>query len=169
MAQVQDSVEPGVEGELGEEPVMAMDPEAITRPILKAIHANKAELMGCIDHLSTQCTLIRHDLDKIRGRLSTVETRVSEVEDTSHTQGAQLSELHDLVRSLQHRADDAEDRQRRNIIRVVGLPEEAEGDRPTQFAELLFKQLLSRQNLPPHMWWRETSWSLPPGLFWSGF
>lgn len=76
-------------------------------------------------------------------------TRVSDVEDFSHTQGAHLSELCDQVRALQRRADDAEDRQRRNNVRVVGLPEAAEGNKPTQFVELLFKQLLSLQDIPP--------------------
>lgn len=176
MAQAQGAAKFGTETETGEDPVTAMDPEAITRPILEAINANKAELMGHTDHLSAECTLIRHDLDKIRRHLSTVEMRVSEVKDTSHTQGAHLSELRDLVRSLQHRADNAEDRQRRNNIWVVGLPEGAEGDRPTQFAELLFKQLLSLQDLPP-MWWKEPTGSLQvtdprepsPGPSWSGF
>lgn len=50
---------------------------------------------------------------------------------------------------MQRRADAAEDRQRRNNIRVVGLPEGVEGKKPTQFAELLFKQLLSLQDIPP--------------------
>lgn len=105
--------------------------------------------MGRIDHLSSECSLIRHDLDKIQGRLTTVEDRVSEVEDSSHTQGTQIAELCDRVHSLQRRADNAEDRQRREKIRVLGLPEGAEGDKPVLFAEALFKQLLSLKYLPP--------------------
>lgn len=119
----------------------SVDIEAITRPILEAIGASKAELMGRIDHLSSECNLIRHDLDKFRGRMTTVETRVSEIEDASHDHGAQIAELRDQVRSLQNKAIDAEDRQGRNNIHVVGLPEGAEGDKPAQFAERLFKQL----------------------------
>ncbi|XP_077340579.1 cadherin EGF LAG seven-pass G-type receptor 2 [Lithobates pipiens] len=97
----------------------------------------------------TECSLIRHDLDKIRGRLTTVETRVSDVEDTSHSYGAQLAELREQVKALQHKAIDAEDRQRRNNLRVVGLPEGAEGDQPAHFAEQFFKQLLSIAEVPP--------------------
>lgn len=146
-----------------------MDTEAITRPILKGISASKAELMGRIDHLSSECNLIRHDLDKIRGRLTTVETRVSDIEDTSHDHGAQLAELRDQVRALQHKAIDAEDRQRRNNIRVVGLPEGAEGDKPAQFAELFFKELLSIQDMPTtyvvERAHRVPTGSRPPGAF----
>lgn len=147
----------------------AVDTEAITRPILEAISASKAELMGRIDHLSSECNLIRHDLDKIRGRLSAVETRVSDIEDTSRDHGAQLAELRDKVRSLQHKVTDAEDRHRRNNIEVVGLPEGAEGDRPAQFAEHFFKQLLSMQDMPPtyvvEQVHRVPAGSRPPGAF----
>lgn len=71
------------------------------------------------------------------------------MEDASHSQGTQLTELQELVRSLQHRADDAEDRQRRNNVRVVGLPEGAEGDKTAMFAEQFFKQILQLADLPP--------------------
>lgn len=96
------------EFESAEVTVIAVDTEAITRPILEAIDTSKAELMGRIDHLSSECTLIRHDLDKIWGQLTTLEARFPDVEDTSHTQGAHLLKLPDLVRSLQHRADAAD-------------------------------------------------------------
>lgn len=165
MAQAQGSVACIPEGD----PVMAVDAEAITGPILEAINASKAELMGRIDHLSSECTLIRHDLDKIRSRLTTVETRVSEVEDVSHVHDGRITELREQVQALQRRADDAEDRQRRNNIRVVGLPEGAEGDKTTTFAELFFKQLLSLQDLPPtyviERAHRVPTGNRPPGAF----
>lgn len=126
MAQVWAAVELGADMESAEDPVQAVDPDASTRPIL----------MGCINHLLSECTLISHDLDKLRGQLTTVEVIISYVEDTSHTHGAHLLEFRDLVRSLQHRADDVEDRQRRNNIKVMGLREGAEGDKPVPFAEL---------------------------------
>lgn len=126
-----------------------VDTAAITGPILEAIAASKSELMGRIDLLASECNLIRHDLDKIRGRLTTAEDRISEVEDTSHTQGSQLAELKGMVDALQRRADDAEDRQRRNNVRVVGLPEGAEGTVTTTFAEQFFKSLLTLGDLPP--------------------
>lgn len=51
-------------------------------------------------------------------------------------------------------------------IRVVGLPEGAERDKPVLFAEALFKQLLSLEDLPPNYvveraHWKQTSWNLP--------
>lgn len=43
---------------------------AFTKTLLEAIDDCKAALMVKIDHLVAECTLIRHDLDKIRGRLT---------------------------------------------------------------------------------------------------
>lgn len=54
-----------------------------------------------------------------------------------------------MVKSLQHRAEDAEDRQRRNNVRVVGLPEGAEGVKTATFAEQFFEQILQLGDLPP--------------------
>lgn len=72
-------------------PKIEVDTEAITRPILEAIGASKSEIVGLIDYLASECNLIRHDLEKIRGRLNTAEDRIPEVQDVSHTQGSQLA------------------------------------------------------------------------------
>lgn len=84
------------------------------------------------------------------------------MEDATHSHGTQLPELQDMVRALQHRAEDAEDRQRRNNIRVVGLPEGTEGSHPVTFAENLFKQLLSVTDLPPTYFVERAHW-VPTG------
>lgn len=135
MKQAEDATELCFGAEITDDLVLSTEHASISKPILEAIHVSKAEL--------------RHDLDKICGRLNTGEDRISKVEDTSHSHGMQLSELRDLVRSLHYRADDAEDRQRRNNIWVVGLPEGAEEAKPVIFAEQFFKQLLSLEDLPP--------------------
>lgn len=74
-----EAAKPGADAKQAEGQLLAVDTEAKTRPILEAINASKYELMGRIHHLSSECTLIRHDLDKIRGRLIIVEARVSAV------------------------------------------------------------------------------------------
>lgn len=73
---------------------------AITKPILEELAACKTEMLVHIGHLTSECTLIRHDLDKTWGRFTKAEDRISEVEDAAHTHGSQLSELQYLVRSL---------------------------------------------------------------------
>lgn len=49
---------------------------------------------------------------------------------------------------LVYKVDDAENRQRRNNIHVVGLPDGEEVSRPAVFAESLFKKLLKLPDMP---------------------
>lgn len=139
---------------------MADDPAAPSQPppqlqasdtatILTAIEQSKASVMSRIDYLATECTFIRADLDKIRGRLRETEDRISVTEDLTSQHEGSLSALQRTVQALVARADDAENRMRRNNVRVLGLPEGAEGDRPAEFAEAFFKTLLELREVPP--------------------
>lgn len=124
-------------------------PEAITKPILATIEGFKSMLMLKVEHLASECTLIRHDLDKIKRRLSEAEGCINTVEDQQSSHSSQITELQSLVNTLVHKVDDAENRQRQNNIRVVGLPEGEEGSRPAIFAESLFKNVLNLPDMPP--------------------
>lgn len=108
-------------------------PEAITKPILAAIEGFKSMMMVRIDHLASECTLIRHDFDKMRGRITEAEDWISTVEDQQGSHTAQIAELQSLVSSLMHKMHDTENMQRQNNIRVVGLMEGAEGQKPEFF------------------------------------
>lgn len=52
----------------------------------------KASLMARIDHLASEYTLVRHEPDKIRGRLTEAEDRIGIVEDQQGT--SQIAEHH---------------------------------------------------------------------------
>lgn len=68
------------------------------------------------------------------------EDQIFTVEDQKGTQASQITDLQSLVSSLVHKVEDAKNGQKRNnIIRVVGLPEGAEGNRSAIFAETWFK------------------------------
>lgn len=67
-----------IEAPLSPELVKAT-PEAITQPILAAIEDFKSILMVRVEHLASECTLIRHDLDKMKGRLTEAEGQISNV------------------------------------------------------------------------------------------
>lgn len=75
-----------------------------------------------IDYLATEFTEAWQD----PGQTDDSKDRISEVDDSTHSQRTQITELQELVRTLQNRADNAEDRHHRNNERVVGLPEGAE-------------------------------------------
>lgn len=49
-----------------------------------------------------------------------------------------------------YRAEDAENRSRRNNLRIVGLPEGVEGRSPSQFTEGLLRSLLPTAQLSPY-------------------
>lgn len=67
--------------------------EAITKPIFDAIADCKVALMVKIDHIATECNLIRHDLDKIGGQLPEAEDCQGMVEDSSVSHSTQLPDL----------------------------------------------------------------------------
>lgn len=107
----------------------------LTKPILEAIEGCKAVLMVRNDHLTSECTLIRHDLTK-----------------------SEVGLLKRRIASDQWRIN----RQRRNNISVEGLPEGAEGLHPAVFAESLFKKMLNLPDMPPNYIF-ERAYSIPTG------
>lgn len=113
-----------------------------TATILSEIEQSRASLMVRIHYLNAECNLIRADLDKFRGRLSETGSRISTNEDITTQHADSLSSLQNTVQMLVAKSDDAENRMRRNNVRVLGLPEWAEGDHPAEFAEA-FKTLLN--------------------------
>lgn len=126
-----------------------LDGEQSTAIILAAIADSMSSVEGKIDTLSIECGLIRQNMDKFRGRLHEAEQRISEVEYTSASTMQSVAELQQQVKLLMSRSEEAENRLRRNNVRVVGLPEGTEGSNAVVFAETFFKLLLCLQHLSP--------------------
>lgn len=78
------------------------------------------------------------------------ERRVGETEDSIRDQRASIHTLQVKVKALESRAEDGENRSRRNNLRIVGLPEGAEGQDPTTFTEHLLRTLLPQAQFSPH-------------------
>lgn len=77
-------------------------------------------------------------------RIDEAETRISAIEDASAPMQAKLKSLEKKVAQLQEYADGLENRGRRKNIRVLGLPERAEGGGdPAVFFERWIPELLS--------------------------
>lgn len=129
---------------------VAGDPAAPTlADIMEAIRAWKDTLMVKINHMATEIGLIHHNMDKFRSRVSEAEERSSHLEESTRTDSRELHALQMQVKALQDKANDTENRLRRNNIRVLGLPEKAEGPRPAEFAETFLTQLLDLPAMPP--------------------
>ncbi|KAE8281769.1 hypothetical protein D5F01_LYC19152 [Larimichthys crocea] len=92
--------------------------------------------------LSELFKIHREELDRHDKRITEAEQRISALEDATDLVDGKIEALEKMVCELSERADDLENRGRRKNIRIVGLPEEAEGDDPTRFFETWLPQLL---------------------------
>lgn len=118
--------------------------------VMAAISSCQSVLTSKIEEVQMDVGLIRQDLDKIRTRVAETERRVGDVEDTVTDHAASIRALQTKVRALEYRAEDAENRSRRNNLRIVGLPEGVEGRSPALFIEELLRSLLPAAQLSPH-------------------
>lgn len=104
-------------------------PEALAPPsttesitaILVAFEESSTALMGRTDTLAIECCLIQEDLDKICGRFSTAESRISSLEDKTVVTSQSLMRLQRTVKTLMSRLEDAENRLCHNNVWVEGL------------------------------------------------
>lgn len=117
--------------------------------LLVAIKAGNDSVMVKIDHLVTDVSLIRHNMDKFRSRFGEAKGRISQLEDDTRSDFRDLRALQLQVKALQEKSIDRENRLRRNNIRVLELPEHAEGSRPAEFAETFLLSLLELPAMPP--------------------
>lgn len=118
----------------------------------KAVMQAITTLTNEVDHIQANVEFIQKDFDSFRGWVTEVEQRVSQTKDTVRDYGADLHTLKTRIKALEVRAEDAENRNRRNNLRILGLPEGAEGAEgadPTTFAEHLLQQLLPSAHFSP--------------------
>lgn len=137
-----------------EDPVSATSaplPQDSTTMILAAIEQSRTSLLMRID-LAKECNLIRNYLDKIRGRMTEYDYRISATEDLAATHVTSIAELQRTVQTLVAKSDDAENQLRQNNVRVLDLPE---GEHLEGFAEDFFKNLLGFTDVPPPTWLKE--------------
>lgn len=110
--------------------------------LMQAITNCQSTLTGKIEQMQLDISLIRRDMDTFRNRLSEAERRVGDAEDVLQDHTVSLRTLQTKIKALETRAEDAENRNRRNNLRIVGLPEGTEGAEPTSFTEKLLRELL---------------------------
>lgn len=106
------------------------------REMISEITANISKIID--DKLSPLSHLLqvhREELDNHGERITEVEGRVSALEDIVNPVESKVKALEQQVMDLNERIDDLENRGRRKNIRIIGLPEGAEGDNPIRFFE----------------------------------
>lgn len=117
---------------------------------MAAIATCQSTLTAKIEAVEMDVGLLRQDMDKLRSRVAETEQRVSNTKDTVAEHSAVLRSLQINVKSLEYRAEDAENRNRRNNLRIVDLAEGADGNNPTCFVEDMLRNLLPDARLSPH-------------------
>lgn len=106
------------------------------REVVVEITANISTIIDeKLSPLSELLRIHREELERHDKRLTEVEQRISMLEDATDPVDAKMKAQEKIVDELSERADDLENRGWRKNIRIVGLPEEVEGDDPTLFLE----------------------------------
>lgn len=103
-----------------------------------------------IDTVQLEIGLIRQDFEKVRQRVTEVERRVGDTEDTVRDHSASLHTLQVRVKHLEAKAEDSENRNRRNNLRIIGLPEGSEGSDTSAYTERLLRSLFPQAAFSPH-------------------
>lgn len=109
--------------------------QEITANITKVIEERLGPLSQALQAHSQQ-------LKKIEERTTEMEDRISAAEHSSDSAEKRIQVLEHQVQSMTEHIDDLENRGRRKNVRIVGLPEEAEGDNPIKFFESWIPNLL---------------------------
>ena len=125
-------VEDDIEGEDGE---TSDSGEKTNEDIMKAIISLKSGLYKKIDAVQLTITDVKKQVQECTGRITHAEQRISDAEDNVNELLTKVSTLENTVKSLTNKVDDLECRSRRNNVRLVGLPEKAEGQDAAAFLE----------------------------------
>lgn len=109
--------------------------------------ASITSLTSKVDAVQLDVGLFRQDMDKVRSRLSSAEQRLVHAEDTvtDHTTTTTTTLLRSQqtkICDLEYKVEDAENRNRRNNLCIVGLAVGVEGPHPPEFVEQLLCTLL---------------------------
>lgn len=104
---------------------------------MQPINGCQAALTSKIDSLQIEMGLMRKDSEKLRRRVDEVETHVGDTEEVVRDHMATLHTLQIRLKHLEAKTEDAENRNWRNNLRIIGLPEGTEGPDTPAFTEHL--------------------------------
>ena len=114
-------------GPRGPDTVMApegpADAPAGTEAILNAIKESREAVERRVEEVRVDVSLLRQDLRGVADRVTEAESRISTAEDEITKLQSQVNQLLKTSAILEDRAEDAENRSRRNNLRLVGIPE----------------------------------------------
>lgn len=115
--------------------------------ILTAINTMKAEISSKFDGILTAIENVRRDITDCSERVTQAETRISTTEDDVTMLRKKVKNLEGKNKDLEEKVLDLEARSRRSNVRLVNLPEGAEGEDTCGFLENWIPEALELQQL----------------------
>ena len=88
-----------------------------------AIRESREAVEHKVEEVRIDVSLLQQDLRKVTDRVTKAETRVSTAEDELATLKTRFTQLLRSMAILEDMAEDAENRSRRNNLRLIGVPE----------------------------------------------
>lgn len=115
--------------------------------ILKAINGLKMEFSTKLDGVLSAIQDIKNDVKSCANRVTQAEERISGTEDSVSVLQASVKKLETEVRVLTSRVEDQDNRSRRSNLRLINLPEGAEGKDACAFMESWLPEALGIEPL----------------------
>ncbi|KAI3367054.1 hypothetical protein L3Q82_009687, partial [Scortum barcoo] len=110
--------------------------QEVTESIGKLLEEKLTKFADALEVITTRVEDNSKRLDEAEGRVSTMEDLLATTEN-------KLREVEKKLQTLTEKADDMENRLRRDNIRVIGLKEGAEGEQPVAFFERWLPKILN--------------------------
>ncbi|KAJ1154163.1 hypothetical protein NDU88_006917 [Pleurodeles waltl] len=115
--------------------------------IMQAITSSRESLEHKIDTLALDLGLLREDQRRLAERVAMTEKTVSEIRPQMKLTVDRVAALEKQVGTLVACAEDAENRPRRNNIRIVGLPETNEQQKLSEYLKKWIQEEVAPEGL----------------------
>lgn len=113
--------------------------------ILSTVNSMKMDVSSKFDKVVESIEGLRKEMNDCTRRVSQTETRISEADDKIEILRAKVNTLESNAKALEDQVMDLEARSRRNNLRLVNLPEGAEGQDPCVFLEKWLPEILGTE------------------------
>ncbi|KAJ1190971.1 hypothetical protein NDU88_000288 [Pleurodeles waltl] len=121
--------------------------EPTLQDVMQAITASRTALEEKIDSLASDFSVLRDDHRRLAERVTSAEKQLKELGPEIEGASKISRQMEKIIKDLELRAEDAENRLRQNNIRIMGLPEKVEGTSMVDFLEKWLKENIAEEGL----------------------
>lgn len=120
----------------------------ICNTIESAVQGLQADIVAVRSELGSTTGAIQESINLQEERLTAVEDSATKTSDTVTELEATVAAMRGEIQRLQDKCEDLENRSRRNNLRIVGIAEGEEGNKPTEFISNFLKDILDLEETP---------------------